>query len=105
MSILDFVLLGFVALTALVGLRSGLVATALSLAGLVAGAALGGVRLAVAFLGDCRIKLGNGAKIFNTNLLDASAVGVFADRPAARIICGDACACLRWTTFARPSRC
>jgi hypothetical protein len=38
---LDWVLLGFVALTALAGLRTGLVATLLSLAGLVAGAVVG----------------------------------------------------------------
>jgi uncharacterized membrane protein required for colicin V production len=41
MSLLDWILLGFVALTALAGYRSGLVATALSFAGLVAGAVLG----------------------------------------------------------------
>jgi len=38
---LDWILLAFVALTALAGLRTGLVATALSLAGLVAGAVAG----------------------------------------------------------------
>jgi hypothetical protein len=38
---LDWVLLGFVALTALAGFRSGLVATVLSFAGLVAGAVVG----------------------------------------------------------------
>jgi uncharacterized membrane protein required for colicin V production len=41
MSLLDWILLGFVALTALAGSRSGLVATALSFAGLLAGAVLG----------------------------------------------------------------
>jgi uncharacterized membrane protein required for colicin V production len=41
MSLLDWILLGFVALAALAGFRSGLVATALSFAGLVAGAVLG----------------------------------------------------------------
>ena len=41
MTRLDWILLGFVALTALAGLRSGLVATLLSLAGLVAGAVFG----------------------------------------------------------------
>lgn len=41
MTTLDWVLLGFVALTALAGFRTGLVATVLSLAGLVAGAVVG----------------------------------------------------------------
>jgi len=41
MTILDWVLVAFVALTALAGLRSGLVATLLSLGGLTAGAVAG----------------------------------------------------------------
>jgi uncharacterized membrane protein required for colicin V production len=51
MTILDWVLLGFVALAALGGLRTGLVATLLSLAGLVAGAVIG-ARVAPEFLTD-----------------------------------------------------
>ena len=41
MTTLDWVLVGFVALTALAGFRTGLVATVLSFAGLVAGAVVG----------------------------------------------------------------
>jgi uncharacterized membrane protein required for colicin V production len=48
---LDWILVGFVALTALGGLGSGLVATLLSFAGLVAGAVVG-ARLAPQFLPD-----------------------------------------------------
>jgi uncharacterized membrane protein required for colicin V production len=50
MTTLDWILLGIVALSALGGWRRGLIGTALSLAGLVAGAVIGS-RLAPQFLG------------------------------------------------------
>jgi len=75
---LDWILLGFVALTALGGLRSGLVATLLSLAGLVAGAVLG-ARLAPGLFGGSR---GGDAAVVS---LGGALVGALLLRAAAQV--------------------